>query len=90
MTRLGKYFQLLLEKPFNVSIICNNSGLIIANSWYYMHHRSQLDTEIFNDGTKDGDVLNSGCGADFVKVNLYIQKNLDIESDFCSTYIYYL
>ena len=43
-----------------------------------MHHRSQLDTEIFNDGTKDGDVLNSGCGADFVKVNLYIQKNLDI------------
>ena len=43
-----------------------------------MHHRSQLDTEIFNDGTKDGDVLNSGCGADFVKVNLYIQKNLYI------------
>ena len=38
-----------------------------------MHHRSQLDTEIFNDGTKDGDVLNSGCGADFVKVNLYIK-----------------
>ena len=45
-----------------------------------MHHRSQLDTEIFNDGTKDADVLNSGCGADFVKVNIYIQKNLDIES----------
>ena len=42
-----------------------------------MHRRSQLDTEIFNDGTKDGDVLNSGCGADFVKVNLFIQKNLD-------------
>ena len=47
-----------------------------------MHHRSQLDTEIFNDGTKDGDVLNSGCGADFVKVNLYIQKNLDIKTYF--------
>ena len=45
-----------------------------------MHHRSQLDTEIFNDGTKDGDVLNSGCGADFVKVNLHIQINLNIES----------
>ena len=45
-----------------------------------MHHRSQLDTEIFNDGTKDGDVLNSGCGADFVKVNLYIQKNPDIKT----------
>ena len=45
-----------------------------------MHRRSQLDTEIFNDGTKDGDVLNSGCGADFVKVNLHIQKNLDIET----------
>ena len=45
-----------------------------------MHHRSQLDTEIFNDGTKDGDVLNSGCGADFVKVNLHIQKNLNIET----------
>ena len=45
-----------------------------------MHRRSQLDTEIFNDGTKDGDVLNSGCGADFVKVNLFIQKNLDIET----------
>ena len=45
-----------------------------------MHRRSQLDTEIFNDGTKDGDVLNSGCGADFVKVNLYIQKNLDIKT----------
>ena len=42
-----------------------------------MPYRSQLDTEIFNDGTKDGDVLNSGCGADFVKVNLFIQKNLD-------------
>ena len=45
-----------------------------------MLYRSQLDTEIFNDGTKDGDVLNSGCGADFVKVNLHIQKNLDIET----------
>ena len=45
-----------------------------------MLYRSQLDTEIFNDGTKDGDVLNSGCGADFVKVNLFIQKNLDIET----------
>ena len=41
-----------------------------------MHYRSQLDTEIFNDGTKDGDVLNSGCGADFVKVNFYIQKKI--------------
>ena len=41
-----------------------------------MHHRSQLHTEIFNDGTKDGDVLNSGCGADFVKVNLFIQTFL--------------
>ena len=39
-----------------------------------MLYRSQLDTEIFNDGTKDGDVLNFGCGADFVKVNLFIQK----------------
>ena len=45
-----------------------------------MLYRSQLDTEIFNDGTKDGDVLNSGCGADFVKVNLYIHENLDIET----------
>ena len=51
-----------------------------------MHHRSQLDTEIFNDGTKDGDVLNSGCGADFVKVNLYIQKNLDIKTYFLLKY----
>ena len=49
-----------------------------------MHYRSQLDTEIFNDGTKDGDVLNSGCGADFVKVNLHIQKNLNIET-YCFT-----
>ena len=47
-----------------------------------MHYRSQLDTEIFNDGTKDGDVLNSGCGADFVKVNpiLYIKHTSHIQS----------
>ena len=54
-----------------------------------MHHRSQLDTEIFNDGTKDGDVLNSGCGADFVKVSLYIQKNLNVEIMFYLRFFWY-
>ena len=36
--------------------------------------RSNLEAEIFNDGTKDGDVLNFGCGADFVKV-CYLYSN---------------
>ena len=32
---------------------------------------------IFNDGTKDDDVLNEACGADFVKVGQKQAKNLE-------------
>jgi len=39
--------------------------------------RSSLEAEIFNDGTKDGDVLNFGCGADFVKVQQKGPQNLE-------------
>ena len=35
---------------------------------FYSKIRSSLEAEIFNDGTEVGDVLNLGCGADFVKV----------------------
>jgi len=39
--------------------------------------RSCLEAEIVNDGTKDGDVLNFGCGADFVKVQQRPPRNLE-------------
>ncbi len=32
------------------------------------HLGSSLDVEVFNSGDMDGDILNSGCGAEFVKV----------------------
>ena len=34
-----------------------------------------LEVEVFNDGLNEGDVLNFGCGADFVKVQQKCPRN---------------
>ena len=45
---------------------------------------SSIEMEIFNDGTKEGDVLNLDCGADFVKVQQSSPKNMkDIRKERC-------
>ena len=36
-----------------------------------------LEVEVFNDGLSEGDVLNFGCGADFVKVQQKCPRNLE-------------
>ena len=36
-----------------------------------------LEVEVFNDGLNEGDVLNFGCGADFVKVQQKCPRNLE-------------
>jgi len=38
---------------------------------------NSLDVTVVNDGTQEGDVLNSGCGADFVKVQQKAPRNLE-------------
>ena len=36
-----------------------------------------LDIQVVNDGDQAGDVLNLGCGADFVKVQQTFPRNLE-------------
>ena len=36
-----------------------------------------LEVEVFNDGLSEGEVLNFGCGADFVKVQQKCPRNLE-------------
>ena len=39
--------------------------------------RNLLDVQVVNDGDQPGDVLNLGCGADFVKVQQTFPRNLE-------------